>query len=83
VNDYSKTPLRSASATVTAAEKKYTMRSRCNGEIIFEQNTLWELYDSEGHLLKKGYGYRIDLSGLKHDSYFLNYDNSTAEFVIY
>lgn len=43
--------------------------------------TLWEIYDQYGTLAKKGTGTSIDISGLKKGSYFLNYDNSTGEFV--
>ena len=50
-------------------------------EITFEGGeTLWEIYDQYGTIVKKGFGSKIDVSGLAKGGYFLNYDNTTAEF---
>lgn len=42
--------------------------------------TLWEIYDQYGTIVKKGFGSTIDVTGLAKGGYFLNYDNTTAEF---
>lgn len=50
-------------------------------EITFEGGeTLWEIYDQYGTIVKKGFGSKIDVTGLAKGGYFLNYDNTTAEF---
>ncbi len=49
--------------------------------ITFEGGeTLWEIYDQYGNIVKKGFGSSIDVTGLAKGGYFLNYDNTTAEF---
>jgi hypothetical protein len=49
--------------------------------ITFEGGeTLWEIYDQYGNIVKKGFGSTIDVTGLAKGGYFLNYDNTTAEF---
>ncbi len=48
-------------------------------EIIFSGKTLFEIYDQYGNIVKRGYGERIDVSTLKKDLYYLNYDSKTGE----
>lgn len=48
-------------------------------EIVFSANTLYEIYDQYGNIVKRGYASRIDISTLKKDLYYLNYDNKTGE----
>jgi len=50
-------------------------------EITFEGGeTMYEIYDQFGNIVKKGFGTKIDVTGLAKGGYFLNYDNKTAEF---
>jgi hypothetical protein len=50
-------------------------------EITFEGGeTMYEIYDQFGNIVKKGFGSKIDVTGLAKGGYFLNYDNKTAEF---
>jgi hypothetical protein len=51
-------------------------------EIVFSANTLYEIYDQYGNIVKRGYANRIDVSTLKKDLYYLNYDNKTGETFI-
>ena len=51
-------------------------------EIIFSANTLFEIYDQYGNIVKRGYASKIDISTLKKDLYYLNYDNKTGETFI-
>jgi hypothetical protein len=55
---------------------------KAKDKITFEGGeTLWEIYDQYGNIVKKGFGSSIDVSGLAKGGYFLNYDNTTgAEF---
>jgi len=55
-------------------------------EILFMANdkpaeTMYEIYDQYGNIVKRGYGSKIDVSNLPKGGYFLNYDNKMGEFV--
>lgn len=43
--------------------------------------TMYEIYDQYGNIVKKGFGSKIDVSNLPKGAYFLNYDNKMGEFV--
>jgi hypothetical protein len=43
--------------------------------------TMYEIYDQYGNIVKRGYGSKIDCSNLPKSGYFLNYDNKMGEFV--
>lgn len=51
-------------------------------EIIFSASTLYEVYDQFGNIVKRGYANRVDVSTLKKDMYYLNYDNKMGETFI-
>jgi hypothetical protein len=51
-------------------------------EIVFSANTQFEIYDQYGNIVKRGFASRVDVSGLKKDLYYLNYDNKTGETFI-
>jgi hypothetical protein len=51
-------------------------------EIVFSSKTLYEIYDQYGNIVKRGYADRIDVSTLKKDLYYLNYDNRMGETFI-
>ena len=42
---------------------------------------MFEVYDIHGNIVKKGFSSTIDASNLKKGIYYLNYDNSTVEFM--
>jgi len=48
-------------------------------EIAFSANTLYEIYDQYGNIVKRGYANKIDITTLKKDLYYLNYDNKMGE----
>jgi len=55
-------------------------------EIIFMANdkpaeTMYEIYDQYGNIVKKGYGSKVDVSNLPKGGYYINYDNKMGEFV--
>jgi hypothetical protein len=43
--------------------------------------TMYEIYDQYGNVVKKGFGSKVDVSNLPKGGYFLNYDNKMGEFV--
>lgn len=54
---------------------------KAKDKITFEGGeTMYEIFDQFGNIVKKGFGSTIDVTGLAKGGYFLNYDNKTAEF---
>lgn len=49
-------------------------------KITFSGETMYEIYDYYGNIVKKGYGKEVDVSNLKDGDYFLNYDNKMDTF---
>jgi len=43
--------------------------------------TMYEIYDQYGNIVKKGAGIKVDVSNLPKGSYFINFDNKMGEFV--
>lgn len=43
--------------------------------------TMYEIYDQYGNIVKKGAGTKVDVNNLPKGSYFINYDNKMGEFV--
>lgn len=43
--------------------------------------TMYEIYDQYGNVVKRGFGATIDASNLAKGGYFLNYDNKMGEFI--
>lgn len=50
--------------------------------ITFSANTLYEIYDQYGNIVKRGFGNNVDVSTLKKDLYYLNYDSKMGETFI-
>ena len=55
----------------------------CNwGFYRFNRETLYEIWDESGHLVKSGRAKEVDLSqGLPKGIFYFNYDNKTTEFI--
>ena len=47
----------------------------------FTGETLYEIYDTYGNLVKKGFGQSIGVNNLKKGLYYINYDSKTGEVV--
>lgn len=78
--DYSGKPRYSPSAKFTSDKPKITFSPiKVKKDIIFTDSTLYEIYDSYGNIVKKGYGKQVDASDLKKGIYYINYDNSTGD----
>ena len=43
--------------------------------------TMYEIYDQYGNVVKRGFGSTVDASNLGKGGYFLNYDNKMGEFI--
>ena len=58
-----------------------TINLRVKDNLEFTGETMFEIYDKFGNIVKKGYGQKVDLTSLVKDVYYLNYDNKTTEFI--
>ncbi len=43
--------------------------------------TMYEIYDQYGNVVKKGFGSKVDVSNLPKGGYYINFDNKMGEFV--
>ena len=58
-----------------------TLDNEKNPKLIsFSQETLFEVYDLFGTVVKRGFGTSLDVGELKKGKYYISYDNATAEF---
>ncbi|HEY4797983.1 MAG TPA: hypothetical protein VII99_02800 [Bacteroidia bacterium] len=54
---------------------------RVSKDISFSAETLYEIYDQFGNVVKKGFGKTVDCGNLAKGVYYLNFDNKTSEFI--
>lgn len=79
--DFSKKPHYSEELTYKAKVPPVSFSpKKVENEITFTMPTLYEIYDYYGNIVKKGFGAKIDCSGLKKGDYFLNFDNQMETF---
>lgn len=69
----------SITADLHIPEVKYTIRKK-NKEILFSSETLFEILDLKGTIVKRGYGMNASYKDLPKGMYTLNYDNASAGF---
>lgn len=80
--DYTGVPRYSPAAEFTSTIPVVTgPGSKVDNSITFSSETMYEVYDIHGNIVKKGYSNKIDASNLKKGIYYLNYDNTTIEFM--
>jgi hypothetical protein len=68
-----------ASITSGSPKVEYVV-SKNNNVITFTSETLYEVYDYYGTIVKKGFGKLVDMSNLVKGGYYLCYDNVVTEF---
>ncbi|MBL4704789.1 MAG: hypothetical protein JKY54_09725 [Flavobacteriales bacterium] len=82
--DYTGRPRMSPAATYNNTTEELTFYPKkvkgANGKITFSKKTLFEIFDSFGNIVKKGYGDNVDCGTLKKGLYYLNFDNQNGEF---
>jgi hypothetical protein len=80
--DYTNQPRISKSVTFMSTRKEITFYpTKTDKEINFEGGeTMYEIFDQYGVIVKKGFGSKIDVSSLPKGGYFLNYDNKQGQF---
>jgi hypothetical protein len=57
--------------------KEINFISRLDGKAT---ETMYEVYDQYGNIVKKGFGSKVDVSNLPKGIYFTNFDNKMGEF---
>ena len=52
---------------------------KADKEIMFTAETMYEIFDMYGNIVKKGFGSKVDVGNLKKGAYYINYDNKTGD----
>ena len=80
--DYSGKPRYSSASRYISTFKEMSFSpKKAKTEVFFTNQTLFEVYDSYGNIVKKGFGEKVNISNLKKGIYYLNYDNKTDTFI--
>ena len=74
-------PRYSNATTITSGSPRveYSV-SKGNNLISFTSETLYEVYDYYGSIVKKGFGKQVDMTNLSKGGYYLCYDNVVTDF---
>lgn len=79
--DYTRKPKYSKEARFRSMDPPVTFTpAKPSTEIVFSRETMFEIYDYYGNLVKKGIAAKVDISGLAKGDYFLNYGTKTETF---
>lgn len=65
--------------TSAVGQPTYTM-DKGTTDIEFSSETMYEVYDAYGNIIKRGYGNNLNIATLSKGSYYLCYDNSMTDF---
>lgn len=63
----------------TIGQPTYTM-SKGDNMIQFSSETMYEVFDAYGNIIKRGYGNQLEISNLQKGSFYLCYDNIMTDF---
>lgn len=63
-----------------SALKQPTHQLKDNSSILFSAETLYEVYDAYGNIVKRGFGERLDITNLQRGNYYLCFDNVLSDF---
>lgn len=64
----------------SAKSKPNFVISKDKSEIQFSAETMFEIYDIYGNIIKRGFGINVDISNIPKGVYYLCYDKDVAEF---
>ena len=80
--DYSRRPRYSSSVKFRSNKPPVTfVPQKVKDEIIFSDETMFEIYDAYGNIVKKGFGKKVDVNNLKRGTYYINYDKEMGKFL--
>ena len=80
--DHSGMPRLSKAVYFTGPELKIKIMGdqyKLSDKLEFNKETMYELYDQHGNIVKRGTGQEINLKKLNEGTYYLNYDNKMTE----
>jgi hypothetical protein len=80
--DYTGKPNISTAATIESGIAVVALAAAKSDKLEFTGNTLYEVFDTYGNLVKKGFGKaneKIDCGNLPKGLYYVNFDNTTGE----
>lgn len=63
----------------TIGQPTFTL-SKNSDDIQFSSETMYEVFDSYGNIIKRGYGNDLKINNLEKGSYYLCYDNIMTDF---
>lgn len=80
--DHTKRPRMSKSVQFNANVDEISFSpAKVSKDLNFTAPTRYEIYDSYGNIVKKGFGGTVDCSNLQKGVYYLNYDNRNEKFI--
>ena len=63
----------------TIVQPTFTLNKSAN-DIQFSTETMYEVFDAYGNIIKRGYGNDLKINNLENGSYYLCYDNIMTDF---
>lgn len=63
-----------------AGQPTYAM-NKTGTQIDFSAETMYEVFDEYGNVIKRGFGNKLDVANLSKGSYYLCYDNIMTDFI--
>ena len=80
--DYTAKPRYSKSARFRSEAPEVSFSPlKVSKDLTFTAETMFEIYDSYGNIVKKGFANVVDCSNLKKGIYYINFDNKTDKFI--
>lgn len=80
--DYSRRPRYSSSVKHRSQKPPVTFApQKVKDNILFSSETMYEIYDAYGNIVKKGFGEKVDVTNLKRGTYYINYDKDMGKFL--
>ncbi len=80
--DYSRRPRYSSSVKFRSKKPPVTFAPvKVKDDIMFSDETMYEIYDAYGNIVKKGFGPKVNVSNLKKGTYYINYDKEMGKFL--
>ena len=80
--DYTERPNISKTARVRNNTEELSLKTiKVKDNLEFTGETMYEIYDAYGNIIKKGYTATVDVSNFKKGIYYVNYDNKTEQFI--
>ncbi|MFL5762392.1 MAG: hypothetical protein ACJ77K_00535 [Bacteroidia bacterium] len=66
---------------VSAVGQPTYLMDKSGNFIQFSAETMYEVFDAYGNVVKRGFGNKLDIANLEKGSYYLCYDNVMTDFV--